>query len=89
MIVAPGWTLQHVAAQHDEDLVARQDLARIVHQADPVGIAVEGDADIGLLRRDGGDQLVEILRNGRIGMMGGKATVDGSVQYDVMARQAL
>ena len=36
-----------VAAEDDEELVAPDDLAGLVHRADPVGVAVEGDAQLG------------------------------------------
>ena len=41
MIVAPGCSLQHVARQQHHQLVAEQDVARVVDQPDAVRVAVE------------------------------------------------
>ncbi len=54
-------------------LVAPQDAALAVDDADAVAVAVEGDAEIAALGAHRLLQLHQILGHGRIGVMGRKA----------------
>jgi hypothetical protein len=46
MMVAPGTLLQHRLGEDREQLVAPDHPALAVDRADPVGVAVEGDAEV-------------------------------------------
>ena len=77
MMVAPGWRLQHVARQDRSELVAPQDAALAVDHADAVAVAVEGDAEIAACSCDHlGDQLLQVLRHRRVGMVVREGAVD-------------
>ena len=62
MIVAPGVAAQHVAREDQQQLVAPDDPALAVDRADPVAVAVEGDAEIEPLV---GDQRLQV---GEVGL---------------------
>jgi hypothetical protein len=51
MIVAPGQSLEHRLGQDHHDLVAPDHPALAVDRADPIAVAVEGDADVEALSR--------------------------------------
>ena len=87
MIVAPGTVPQHRLGEDGEQLVAPDHPALAVHRADPVAVAVEGDAEIELLLRDQRLEVREIGLLGRVGMMVGKAAVDIGVERVMLARQ--
>ena len=74
-----GVPLQHVARQHDHQLVAPQDAARGVDDADPVAIAVKGDAEVAAAPRHLLLQLHQVLGNRRVGMMRREMPVDRRV----------
>ncbi len=50
-------------------------VAAVVHRADAVGVAIEGDAQVGPGLAHLGDQRLQILRHRRVGMVIGKAAV--------------
>ncbi len=65
-----------VAAEHDQELVAADDLAGFVHRADPVAVAVERDAQLGAgARRTAAWRSPQVLGDGGIGMMIGEGAV--------------
>ena len=81
--------LQHVARQHDHQLVAPQDAALRVDDADAVAVAVEGDAEIAALRRATAScSCTRFSGDGRVGVMRRKGAVDRLVDQDVRARAA-
>ena len=80
--------LQHVAREHDQQLVAEQDVAFIVDHADAVPVAVEGDAEIGLLARHLGDDLLEVLRDRRVGMVVREGAVHVAIDDEMRPGQA-
>ncbi len=49
--------------------------AGVVDDADPVGIAIEGNPEVGATRAHRGDQVVQVLDDRRIGMMIGEGAV--------------
>src|SRR5687767_2359081 len=60
---------EDVARVEDQQVVAPHDLPRPVDHADPVRIAVERDPQLRAFRTNGGDEGLEVLRDGRIGVM--------------------
>ena len=75
MNVAPGLRDKNLARIDDHQLVAVDYFAVFIHRADAVGIAVEGDSEIGAGLAHFGDEGFEIVGNGRIGMVIGEAAV--------------
>src|SRR3546814_5516829 len=71
------------ARQQDQELVRPHDPALPVDHADPVGVAVEGDADVGPVRPYRLLELFQILRDGRVGMVRREGAVDALVEKDV------
>ena len=61
-VAGQGAALGHRQRQHGEDLVAVDDLPRVVDGQAAVGVAVEGDAGVGAVRDDGGLQRPEVGR---------------------------
>ena len=73
MIVAPGSSFEHRPGEDDQQLVAPDHAALAVDRADPVAVAVEGDAEVEALV---GDQLLQVGEIGldrRVGMVVGEA----------------
>src|SRR5690606_22640889 len=66
---------QNVACQVKQHLVAPEDAASRVDDAQPVAVAVEGDAEIAALTQDGCLQLLQVLRHCGIGMVTRKVAV--------------
>ena len=64
-----------VAAEDDQQLIAVDDLAGLVHRADAVGVAVEGDAQLGTRPPDLGLEVAQVLGNRRIRMVIGECAV--------------
>ncbi len=75
MIVAPGWSLEDVAGENDQQLVAPEDAPLAVHDADAVGVAVQADAQVGAGLLHLGDQVLQVLDHGGVGMVVGEAPV--------------
>lgn len=64
---AAGMVLENVTRQQNEDLVTPEDAALVVHKPDTISVAVEGDTEVGLVLFDRSDDLLEVLRNRRVG----------------------
>ena len=64
-----GIARQHVPPIDDEQLVAPDDSAARVHDPDPVGVAVEGDAELGAARGDGPNEVAHVVGHRRVGMV--------------------
>ena len=76
MTGVPGPEAAHrVAAQDDQQLVAEDDLAGLVDRADPVGVAVERDAQLGPGAPHLGLQVAQVLGHRGIGMVVGEGPV--------------
>jgi hypothetical protein len=71
--------------QQREQPISPQDLAALVDHPQAVGVPVEGDAQVGALFAHGGDQIAEIVDDGGVGMMVGKARVGLAVEFDHVA----
>jgi len=74
---------QHIPGQQSQDLIAPENPTFTVHHADPVAVAVEGDAEIALLGQNRRLQLSQVLRHGGIGMVRGKIAVDRRIEQGV------
>ena len=79
--------LQHLGREDLHQLVAAHDPALAVDHADPIAIAVERDADLGARGGDRGDQMLEVLGHGRIGVVIGEPAVDLDEQQFMSAGQ--
>ena len=80
---------QYLAGEQGHELIAPKDLAGSVHDSDSVAIAIEGDAEFAALGPHGIDQLRQVLRHRGIRMVGGKSSVDRSVQQDMTTRETV
>ena len=60
---------------------------RAVYDADPVSVAVKCETNCSILFFHFGNQLLEILRDGRVRVMGRESPVDGAVENNVLARK--
>src|SRR5205807_7348333 len=67
------------------DLVAVDDPAASVDDADAVAVAVERDADLVAALDDRADQVLEVLRHGRVGVVVRESSVDLGEQTGVAA----
>ncbi len=79
-----GVGLQHVAGQDHQKLVAEQHRAGIVDHADPVGVAVERDAEISPALAHLGDQLRRSWPHRGVRMVVGKGAVDLREKHRVL-----
>ena len=66
---------QDVPGEDDEELVAPDDPPFVVDDADPVGVAVVADAELGAALPDLGDELLHGLGQRRVRVVVGKAAV--------------
>ena len=64
-----GVAAQHVARQHQQQLIAPQNAPARIDDADAVAVAVEPDAEIAAFGGDRLLQLHQILRDRRVGVM--------------------
>src|SRR5207245_11366797 len=60
---------REVAGEEHQQLIAEHDAALLVYGADAVAVAVERDAELGLLADDCGPQVAQVLEHGGIGMV--------------------
>ena len=83
-----GVAAQHVVRKQHQLPVGVDDVAALGDHAEPVAVAVEREAQLraGIAHR--GDQLLQVLRLGRIGMMVGKGAVDFAIQRRHFAAEA-
>ncbi len=65
------------------------DFAALVHDEAPVGVAVEGEADVRLVLPDRALQVAQVLRLDRVGLVVGERAVELEVKRDRGDRQAL
>ena len=79
---------KHGARQHDHQLVTPQDAALPVDHADPVAIAIQRDAEVGLVLGHRLHQLFQIFRHGRVGMMIRESAVHLDIQQHMAGGQA-
>ena len=67
--------LEDVAGVNDQQLVAPEDAPPAVDDADAVGVAVQADAQVGPGLLHLGDQVLQVLDHGGVGMVVGEAAV--------------
>ncbi len=89
MKVAPGLRCEDLAPVDEQQLIAPQDIAVLVDGADAVGIAVECDSEFGAVLFDGRDQVLQIGRDGGVGMVVGEGAVHIEEQLDGLAVEPL
>ena len=78
-----------VAAEHDQQLVAVDDLAGLVHRADPVAVAVERDPQLRAVAPDLRLEVAQVLGDGGIGMVVGEGPVRlAEERHDLGAQRA-
>ena len=78
---------EHLGGEDLHQLIAEQDAALAVDHADPIAVAIEGDAELRAFGADRADQCGEVLRHGRVGVMVGEIAVDLGEQQRVAPRQ--
>ena len=72
----------------EEEDIAPDDGALVVHDADPVRVAVEADTQVRAFPAHGGDHVLHVLVHGRVGVVRGEGAVDLRVEQDMRAGQA-
>ena len=70
-----GLVLEDLPGKERQQAVAREHVALVVHAAETVYIAIETDAQIGLVLLDGFLEVAQILLACRVGMVVGKVAV--------------
>ena len=76
MTVAPGVLQQERLGEQRRDEVAGDELAAAVDEEAAVGVAVPGDADVGLLPDDFGGDVAPVLLDERVGLVVRERAVD-------------
>ena len=76
---------KHRTRQQHQQLIRPENFAFPIDNADPVAIAVQRNAEVRPLAKHFFLQLDEILRLGRVGVMGRKARIHHTVDQDVLA----
>ncbi len=74
-----GMTGQHLLGQRHQHAIRPDDLAGVGHHAQPVGVAIEGQTDIGPVFAHRRLQVGQILRDAGIGVMVRKPPVHFAV----------
>ena len=87
MMVAPG-AYEEVFRIDHQQLIAPDNAAFAVDRADAVAVAVESNSEVEVLLGDERLKVLEVFRNGGIGMVIGKVSIDLGVEAEVLARQA-
>ena len=77
-----------IAPEDDEKLIAVDDLAGLVHRPDPVGVAIECDAQLRAGPPHLRLQVPQVFRDGGIGMMVGEGAVGLAEQGRDLGAQA-
>ena len=84
-----GNLLEHRLGEKRGDEVARDELAGVVDEEAAVGVAVEGDAEVGLLLQDFGHDELAVLGQKRVRLVVGEAAVGLEETGHRLDRQAL
>ena len=87
MIGRPRLARENLAAVDDHELIAVENRALFIDCAEAVGITVEGEADIGVIRRYRGHQLLQVFRLRGVGMMIRKMPIHIEEQLNGVAVQ--
>ena len=77
-----GIALQHVGREQHQQAVGEDHLAFPGHHAQPVAVAVEGQADVGVEALDRLDQVLEVVRLAGVGVVVGEGAIHFAVQRD-------
>ena len=89
MIFAPGSLLEHRAREQRGHEVARHEVARVVDEEAAVGVAVEGDAEVGALLEHLADHELAVLGQQRVRLVVREAPVELEEVRDGVDRQPL
>ena len=87
MIVRAGVALEHVGREQHQLAVGVDDLAVLRDDAEAVAVAVEREAELGIGRLHGADQVGQVLGLARVGMVVREVAVDLGVQLDHVAAE--
>src|SRR5712664_272675 len=82
-------TARQVAAEQHQQLIAEHGATLLVHRADAIAVAVEGDPQLRLVAADRRLQIAKILDDGGLGMMNGERAVGLTEQGDDLGAQTL
>src|SRR5581483_10504313 len=85
---AAGVARQHVAREQDHLAIGPDDVAVRRDHAETIAVAVESEPDVVTAAFDGFDEVGEVLRFARIGMMVRKVAVDLAIELGYVATQA-
>ena len=89
MIVDPGMLQEKRFGQQRRDEVAADELAGAVDEEAAIGVAVPGDADVGLLGDDALDDVAAVFLDERVGLVIGKPAVDLEAEARRLAGEAI
>src|SRR5690242_3050394 len=84
----PRLHAQSLQGKKQQQLVGPHDAARGIDYTNTISVAIEGNPEIRLTLEHCGLQLLQVLRDGRVRMMRGEATIDLRVEQRVPPRQA-
>ena len=84
-----GVLAENKPGKEEQEFIAPEDLSAVGDDAEAVGVAVIGNARIGLFLHDEGLQFGEIFRDGGVGKMVGEAAVRFTVDIRHPASEAL
>ena len=87
-ILAPGWRVQQIAREEGQDQIGLVAVAALVDDADAVGVAVVGDAEVGAQLDDLRLQVDDVARVLGVGQVVGEAPVGLAVELDHVAADA-
>ena len=87
MISAPGRCCEQILRQDHQDLIAPQHPPAAIDDANPIAITVESKTEVDVSLRDGIDQIAQVFRLRRIGMVVGKMAVDRRMKQHMAPRQ--
>ena len=68
-VVSGSEPRDHVSRIDDQQLITPDDLSRMIDDADSIRIAVESDSNVGTVAFHRSDEIAQVFRNRRIGMM--------------------
>ena len=82
-----GLALEHIGGEQDQLPIGIDDLAVLRDDAQAIAITVEREAELGIGRRDGANQVGEILRLARVGMVIREVAVDLRIELTHVAAE--
>src|SRR5213594_1698269 len=86
--LSAGLARKDILREQHQLPVRKDNLPLGCHHAQPVAVAIESKPDLTALPLHQGNQILEVLRAGRIGMMIGKAAIDLAVELQHFAAES-